>query len=196
MSGGFVVDNPCAGCPQPVHTRPRRVGYRLGPSDFRGNHKQTVDQGCLRGSGLLQKFCDLQLVEAAVVGRLPFVTHEQALGFRVKYQPPRILVGRPRPTPGLVKFTIDHRHVGFLPAFGKAYHNLRREHDRDTSGHTATLQPSASFFNVARKLRLRLPTSVVPKTSAWSSAKVPEKPLVTSCPANSGRTNGSAKGVC
>ena len=27
-------------------------------------------------------------------------------------------------------------------------------------------------------------------------AKVPEKTLVTSCPPNSGRTKGSAKGVC
>jgi hypothetical protein len=57
-------------------------------------------------------------------------------------------------------------------------------------------QPSAIFFKVARKLRLRFPTSVVPNTSAWSSANVPENPLVTSCPPNSGRTNGSEKDVC
>jgi hypothetical protein len=61
---------------------------------------------------------------------------------------------------------------------------------------TATHQISASLFNVARKLRLRFPTRVVPNTSAWSSSKVPENPLVTSCPAKSGRTKRSGKDVC
>jgi hypothetical protein len=37
---------------------------------------------------------------------------------------------------------------------------------------------------------------VVPNTSARSSSKVPENPLVTSCPAKSGRTKRSAKDVC
>jgi hypothetical protein len=60
----------------------------------------------------------------------------------------------------------------------------------------ATHQISASLFNVARKLRLRFPTRVVPNTSARSSSKVPENPLVTSCPAKSGRTKRSAKDVC
>src|SRR5882757_3600111 len=59
-----------------------------------------------------------------------------------------------------------------------------------------THQISASLFKVARKLKLRFPTRVVPNTSARSSAKVPENPLVTSCPANSGRTKRSANGVC
>jgi hypothetical protein len=60
----------------------------------------------------------------------------------------------------------------------------------------AMLQISASLFNVARKLRLRFPAKVVPNTSARSSSKVPENPLVTSCPAKSGRTKRSAKDVC
>jgi hypothetical protein len=59
------------------------------------------------------------------------------------------------------------------------------------------LQTSASLFNVAWKLTLRFPpTRVVPKTSAWSSANVPENPLVASRPPKSGRTKGSGKSVC
>ena len=51
-------------------------------------------------------------------------------------------------------------------------------------------QPSASFVKVARKLWLRVPTSVVPSTSARSSPEVPENPLVTSCPPNKGIGKG------
>jgi len=62
---------------------------------------------------------------------------------------------------------------------------------------TRGAQTSASLFNVAWKLTLRFPpTSVVPKTSAWSSANVPENPLVASCPPKSGRTKRSGKSVC
>src|SRR5882757_11531369 len=58
-------------------------------------------------------------------------------------------------------------------------------------------QAFASHFRVAWKPRLRVPTSAVPKASALpSSPKVPEKPLLTSCPPDSGRTNGSSNGVC
>jgi hypothetical protein len=41
-------------------------------------------------------------------------------------------------------------------------------------------QLSASRFKVARKLRPLVPIKLVPNASAWSPAKVPEKPLVTS----------------
>src|ERR1700679_950528 len=55
---------------------------------------------------------------------------------------------------------------------------------------------SPSPFNVARKLRLRVPTRLVPNTSAWSPAKVPENPLATSWPPDSGRAKGSESRVC
>ena len=57
-------------------------------------------------------------------------------------------------------------------------------------------QLSASRFKVARKLRLRVPIRLVPNASAWSPAKVPENPLVTSWPPDSVRTKGSDNGVC
>src|SRR4029077_14109253 len=60
----------------------------------------------------------------------------------------------------------------------------------------ASSQRSASRLSVARKLRLRVPASVVPNTSALSPANVPENPLATSRPPNSGRRNGSGNVVC
>jgi hypothetical protein len=57
-------------------------------------------------------------------------------------------------------------------------------------------QSSANRFRVARKPRLLVPTREVPNTSDPSSVNVPENPLVTSCPPDSGRANRSGSGVC
>jgi hypothetical protein len=54
-------------------------------------------------------------------------------------------------------------------------------------------QLSASRFNVARKVSLRVPTRLVPNTSAGSPAKVPANPLATSwLPDRSGRRDRNA----
>src|SRR6185437_12463647 len=90
---------------------------------------------------------------------------------------------------GICRFDVgwvDRGHLNSSKAPGRAGPGARG----------AARQHSTSFFRVARKLRLRVPARVVPSTSARSLANVPEKPLVTSCPPNSGRAKGSAKGVC
>jgi hypothetical protein len=93
-------------------------------------------------------------------------------------------------------------HEGGPCCTSSAIGNLCKQASSSNSGRRlrppdrAMHQISASFFNVARKLRLRFPTKVVPNTSVRSPSKVPENPLVTSCPAKSGRTKQSAKDVC
>jgi hypothetical protein len=44
----------------------------FGRSGIDGKQKQAIDQGRLGASRLFQKFRDLQLVEAAMLGSLPF----------------------------------------------------------------------------------------------------------------------------
>jgi hypothetical protein len=99
----------------------------FGRSGIDGKQKQAIDQGRLGASRLFQKFRDLQLVEAAMLGSLPFMTNQQASGFRVKDKTPRILIGRGRPTPTLVEFTIDRRHLKLL--IREAYHSLPQQRD-------------------------------------------------------------------
>jgi hypothetical protein len=74
-------------------------GSRRLPSGIGGNQKQAVDQGRLRGSRLFQEFRNLELVEAVMPGRLPFVAHEQPSGLRIEDKTPGILIGRSRPAP-------------------------------------------------------------------------------------------------
>jgi hypothetical protein len=64
-----------------------------GLSGVSRDEKQAVDQGRLFDSALLQKFCELELVEAAMPGGLPFVPHQQAPGFRIEHKTPRIPIG-------------------------------------------------------------------------------------------------------
>src|SRR6266702_5584720 len=99
-------------------------------------------------------------------------------------QTPRVCrEGKPVPTPHQVRGRLFPDHALVKSRVAAKGHRRHPTH-----------QISASLFKVARKLKLRFPTRVVPNTSARSSAKVPENPLVTSCPANSGRTKRSAKG--
>ena len=77
-----------------TETLPDNGRLRLGVG---WDRKQAVDQGGLRLSRLLQKFSDLEFVEATVPRRLPFVPHRQAPGLGVEDEPPHILIGRPRP---------------------------------------------------------------------------------------------------
>jgi hypothetical protein len=94
-------------CPQIEAHRER--GSNLGVG---GNQKQTVDQGGLRFAGVFQKFRDFQFVEAVMPGSPPFVSHQQTPGFGIEHQTPRVLVRRRGSAPGLVKLSIDSRHVG------------------------------------------------------------------------------------
>ncbi len=54
--------------------------------------KQAVDQGGLRRAFLFQKLGNLELVDAAMTGSLPFVTNEKAADTAIEDQHPPIFV--------------------------------------------------------------------------------------------------------
>jgi hypothetical protein len=78
------------------------------------NLKQAVDEGALGSAFLFQKLGNLELVDAAMTGCLPFVTNEKASDPAIEDQHPPILVGRRRAACAPVKLSLDNGHARSL----------------------------------------------------------------------------------
>src|SRR5260370_18069397 len=88
------------------------------PSGISMKLKQAVDEGSLCRAFLLQEFGDLELVDAAVTGSPPFVTHEKAADRAMEDQPPPIFVAALRAACAPVKLSLDHSHAPSLKPYG------------------------------------------------------------------------------
>src|SRR5260370_32076816 len=88
------------------------------PSGISMKLKQAVDEGSLCRAFLLQEFGDLELVDAAVTGSPPFVTHEKAADRAIEDQRLPIFVAGLRAACAPVKLSLDDSHARSLKHYG------------------------------------------------------------------------------
>jgi hypothetical protein len=89
----------------------------LGALGIGVNLEQGLEEGALRGAFVLQKFGNLELVEAAMTDRLPFVTDEKTAVGAIKDQCPPIFIPRRRATGAAVELSLDNGHGRSLACF-------------------------------------------------------------------------------
>jgi hypothetical protein len=76
--------------------------------------KEVIDQGRLRGTFLGQELGNLELVNSAMAGCLPFVPDDQTFRPALKDQAPNVFVSRPWPTCASIKLALEDLHCGSL----------------------------------------------------------------------------------
>jgi hypothetical protein len=97
------------------------------------NLEQIIYQRVPCATLLLQKFCDLELVNATMPRDLPYMANKQTIGFRGKDQPPTIFVGGRRAARASVKLPLDRRHARSIHSFPPSIYDGGRR--RDERGH-------------------------------------------------------------